>query len=108
MSLAAGSAGDDIVKMAPPIDFIGKPCGECGPATSSERARLRSIVDAAAAKRSPSPRTKRRRRQMERAAAVEVIISSSPLSGQTLSPADSYGSCFDECTALDEGDTLAW
>jgi len=63
MLLAAGSAGD-IVTMGPPIDFIGKPCGECGPASSSERAGLRSIVDAVAAKRGTSPRTKRRRRQI--------------------------------------------
>ena len=66
VSLAAGSAGG-IVTMAPPIDFIGKPCGECGPASSSEPAGLRSIVDAAAAKLGTSPRTKRGRRQMERA-----------------------------------------
>ena len=62
MSLAAGSAGG-IVTMAPLIDFIGKPCGEWGPASSSERAGLPSIVDAVVAERGTSPHTTRRRRR---------------------------------------------
>ena len=76
-SLAAGSSSDGaergaehpaasaggIVTMAPPIDFISKPCGEWGPASSSERAGLPSIVDAVVAERGTSPHTTRRRRR---------------------------------------------